>query len=57
MAVNAEHSLLHALPRVAAALVHAGPQAREGTDHRAALASHRREVAQGGLENVAVRAV
>ena len=41
VAVDAEHGLLHALPRLAAALVHADPQAREGTDHHAALASHR----------------
>jgi cation diffusion facilitator family transporter len=41
VAVDAEHSLLHALPRLAAALVHADPQAQEGTDHHAALASHR----------------
>jgi cation diffusion facilitator family transporter len=41
VAVNAEHHLLHALPRLAAALVHADPQAQEGTDHHAALASHR----------------
>jgi cation diffusion facilitator family transporter len=40
-AVNAEHNLLHALPRLAAALVHADPQARPGADHHAALASHR----------------
>ena len=41
VAVNAEHNLLHALPRLAAALVHADPQAQEGTDHHAPLASHR----------------
>jgi divalent metal cation (Fe/Co/Zn/Cd) transporter len=41
VAVDAEHNLLHALPRLAAALVHADPQAQEGTDHHAALASHR----------------
>ena len=41
VAVDAEHGLLHALPRLAAALVHADPQAQEGTDHHAALASHR----------------
>jgi cation diffusion facilitator family transporter len=41
VAVNAEHGLLHALPRLSAALVHADPQAQEGTDHHAALASHR----------------
>jgi cation diffusion facilitator family transporter len=41
VAVNAEHNLLHALPRLAAALVHADPEAQEGTDHHTALASHR----------------
>jgi cation diffusion facilitator family transporter len=41
VAVAAEHDLLHALPRLAAVLVHADPQSREGTDHHAVLASHR----------------
>ena len=41
VAVDAEHNLLHALPRLAAALVHADPQAQPGTDHHAVLASHR----------------
>jgi cation diffusion facilitator family transporter len=41
VAVSAEHGLLHALPRLSAALVHADPQAQEGTDYHAALASHR----------------
>ena len=41
VAVSAEHNLLHALPRLSAALVHADPQAPEGTDYHAALASHR----------------
>ncbi len=41
IAVNAEHNLLHALPRLTGALVHADPQAQEGADHHAALASHR----------------
>jgi cation diffusion facilitator family transporter len=41
VAVDAEHGLLHALPRLSAALVHADPQAQEGTDHHAPLASHR----------------
>ena len=41
VAVKAEHSLLHALPRLAAALVHADPQAQAGDDHHAVLASHR----------------
>ncbi len=41
VAVGAEHSLLHALPRLTAALVHADPQPRAGADHHAALAPHR----------------
>jgi cation diffusion facilitator family transporter len=41
VAVNAEHNLLHALPRLAAALVHADPQAQAGDDHHTVLASHR----------------
>jgi divalent metal cation (Fe/Co/Zn/Cd) transporter len=39
--VNAEHGLLHALPRLSAALVHADPQSRQGTDLHAVLAPHR----------------
>ena len=35
VAVNAEHNLLHALPRLSAALVHADPQAQAGDDHHA----------------------
>jgi len=41
VAVSAEHNLLHALPRLAAAGVHADPQAQAGDDHHAVLASHR----------------
>jgi cation diffusion facilitator family transporter len=41
VAVGAEHSLLHALPRLTAALVHADPQPRDGDDHHAILLSHR----------------
>lgn len=41
IAVAAEHQLLHALPRLSAALVHADPQAREGTNYHAELATHR----------------
>jgi cation diffusion facilitator family transporter len=40
-AVDAEHNLLHALPRLTAALVHADPQAQPGADHHAVLAAHR----------------
>jgi cation diffusion facilitator family transporter len=41
VAVNAEHDLLHALPRLSAALVHADPRPRQGTDPHAVLATHR----------------
>lgn len=41
VAVAAEHELLHALPRLSAALVHADPEPRQGTDYHAILASHR----------------
>ncbi len=41
IAVEAEHNLLHALPRLAAALVHADPVSRDGTDHHAILEPHR----------------
>jgi divalent metal cation (Fe/Co/Zn/Cd) transporter len=40
-AVSAEHNLLHALPRLTAALVHADPQARDGADHHAVPGPHR----------------
>jgi cation diffusion facilitator family transporter len=38
--VNAEHTLLHTIPRLSAALVHADPDAR-GTDPHHVLADHR----------------
>jgi cation diffusion facilitator family transporter len=41
VAVDAEHRLLHTLPRLAAALVHADPQPRGDADYHAELASHR----------------
>jgi divalent metal cation (Fe/Co/Zn/Cd) transporter len=41
IAVNAEHDLLHALPRLSAAVVHTDPQPRHGTDPHAVLAPHR----------------
>jgi len=41
VAVAAEHQLLHALPRLSAALVHADPEAPDGADYHAELASHR----------------
>jgi cation diffusion facilitator family transporter len=41
VAVDAEHSLMHALPRLTGALVHPDPEARDGEDHHAVLAGHR----------------
>jgi hypothetical protein len=41
VAVDAEHQLLHVLPRLTAALVHADPQPALGADHHAALTAHR----------------
>jgi cation diffusion facilitator family transporter len=41
VAVDAEHSLLHAVPRLTAALVHADPQAPAGADRHSILAPHR----------------
>jgi cation diffusion facilitator family transporter len=41
VAVSAEHDLLHALPRLSAALVHADPAPRQGVDDHAMLAPHR----------------
>ena len=41
VAVSAEHALLHALPRLTAATVHADPQGPDGDDHHAELLSHR----------------
>jgi divalent metal cation (Fe/Co/Zn/Cd) transporter len=38
--VSAEHNLLHAIPRLAAALVHADPEPHDGADHHRILASH-----------------
>jgi cation diffusion facilitator family transporter len=43
IAVAAEHALLHALPQLSAALVHADPApGQTGEDHHAVLAPHRR---------------
>ena len=40
VAVNSEHNLLHAMPGLITALVHADPQPRGGADHHSVLASH-----------------
>ena len=42
VAVDAEHALLHAIPRLSAALVHADPSAEGPDDPHALLAHHRR---------------
>jgi cation diffusion facilitator family transporter len=39
--VRAEHNLLHAMPGLISALVHADPDQRGDTDHHSLLASHR----------------
>ncbi len=41
VAVEAEHRLIHAVPRLASAIVHTDPHTRDGTDHHADLAHHR----------------
>jgi cation diffusion facilitator family transporter len=47
VAVAAEHALLHAIPRLAAALVHADPQPDGGADPHQILAPHRQASAPG----------
>jgi divalent metal cation (Fe/Co/Zn/Cd) transporter len=41
IAVDAEHRLIHDVPRLTAALVHADPATLDGTDHHELLADHR----------------
>ncbi|WP_169949321.1 cation diffusion facilitator family transporter [Microbispora sp. H11081] len=41
VAAEAEHNLIHAIPRLTAAIVHADPLARDGVDHHAVLDGHR----------------
>jgi cation diffusion facilitator family transporter len=41
IAVDAEHRLIHAVPRLTAALVHADPHGDDQTTHHAELAHHR----------------
>ena len=40
VAVRAEHALIHTVPRLSAAIVHADPYPADGTDHHAVLAGH-----------------
>ena len=44
VAVAAEHALIHAVPRLTAATVHADPQPHGDTDFHQALAAHRQPV-------------
>lgn len=41
VAVNVEHALIHTIPRLSAAHVHADPYAPEGVDHHEILSAHR----------------
>lgn len=41
VAVDAEHALIHAIPRLNAATVHPDPDPGDGTDHHVPLAGHR----------------
>jgi cation diffusion facilitator family transporter len=43
IAVEAEHRLIHAVPRLAVAFVHADPEAHAGTDHHEPVAHHRKD--------------
>ncbi|GAA4674262.1 cation diffusion facilitator family transporter [Phytohabitans rumicis] len=44
VAVEAEHRLLHGVPRLGSALVHADPQPVAGSDHHEVVAHHKREL-------------
>lgn len=44
VAVEAEHSLLHAVPKLGSAIVHADPAPIAGSDHHEAVAHHRKEL-------------
>ena len=41
IAVDAEHNLIHDVPRLTSALVHADPTPHDGTDHHEPLDHHR----------------
>jgi divalent metal cation (Fe/Co/Zn/Cd) transporter len=49
VAAEAEHNLIHAIPRLTAAIVHADPLARDGVDHHAVLDGHRQDHLPAGL--------
>ncbi|MEU8055504.1 cation diffusion facilitator family transporter [Microbispora bryophytorum] len=43
VAAEAEHNLIHAIPRLTAAIVHADPLSHDGVDHHAVLDGHRHD--------------
>ncbi|MFC0861534.1 cation diffusion facilitator family transporter [Sphaerimonospora cavernae] len=43
IAVEAEHGLIHTVPRLTAAIVHADPLPHDGVDHHALLTGHRHD--------------
>ncbi|MFI9571364.1 cation diffusion facilitator family transporter [Microbispora rosea] len=43
VAAEAEHNLIHAIPRLTAAIVHADPLPHDGVDHHAVLDGHRHD--------------
>jgi cation diffusion facilitator family transporter len=47
IAVNCEHRLIHAVPRLTVAFVHADPQPHAGADHHESVAHHRQQPARG----------
>jgi len=49
VAVEAEHRLIHDLPRLRAATVHADPDGPAGTDHHAVLVTHRQAGTVSGV--------
>lgn len=49
IALDAEHRLIHAVPRLVSAIVHTDPYSDDGADHHADLAHHRRTA--GGYQH------
>ncbi|MEJ3743999.1 cation diffusion facilitator family transporter [Actinomycetes bacterium KLBMP 9797] len=54
VAVDAEHRLLHEVPRLGSALVHADPQPRAGRDHHEAVAHHHERSRHGAVRPAGV---
>ncbi|MBD3143691.1 cation diffusion facilitator family transporter [Microbispora bryophytorum] len=49
VAAEAEHNLIHAIPRLTAAIVHADPLSHDGVDHHAVLDGHRHDQPPAGI--------